>query len=1738
MRRPGATRASLLLAVVVALALGWAFRAPLGRATLAALIDVATGGRASFDMVAVDAHEATFGGVRFEYAGVAVLSTRKARIDYDLRDLLPGGARRLGLRAIDLDGPEIVLVRRADGSFALPGGPAAGGSAAGGASGPGAPYRFEVTVRRGRIALLDAARKLPGSRRFDVSDVEATARIDSSARTHYRVRGLLANDPAQALSLSGSVDAPRGFAQHRLRARALSLTDLVNYFINTPTAAFERAPMRDVDIRAYAFGRTAAGLGTYHVAGSAWLADGAMHVPGLVPSATGMRGRIDLDDDGIAAPLLAVRLGPARIRLTGGVYAWSAPQLRLGLRAAGDLDGLRSLFRFSSALPLRGDARLATFLEGPVGTPLVATLASAARIRYGAFPVEEVAGRAIYYAQAVTVAGVSGRYGGLDVSVNGAVDVGLAAQTQLVLAASGGTGGIPYLAQAAPDVALSGQALLTGDGRRFEIRGAAGGAGGGTVVSGLFHVDPYGDGALGPLAVVRDDGASLAGTFYLRRSENESGFWLAGDDFPLREFVTPPRLPGLALVAPAFHGRVSGALVGNGPPSRFRVAGCLEAQDLQVGTLAVTAASSAVAGSLGSVRLAGVTAHGPWGAFAGRGAYAQQRLALEGTYAGDFRKIATLTGDLGARGPVAGDVAFLIDPRRTVVQVRRATTGGSRIRGLALERLSGTLSVEKNALAVYGATAALAGGTAAAAGSLAPGRPIAFSVSGVDGVGAVGARGLVPGRLSAVGAVTLRAGKPEFVGGVAIEGARYDGIPLRGNGEVAFDAANLHIARADAIAGPAVGTFSGTLLRPGTARQSYTLDVLVPATELEPVARAVLPQVPYLVGTLGASVRVIGRGSQIALAGSLSAPEGSVNGLGFEGFETRVRVDPGGSTASDGRVTVGSSRSRFRASLRGPEASLLLDAPHADLTDFNDFFDTGDTLGGTGRVRARFEQHRGAVAASADVAIAGLHYRRFDLGNATALVTSNGARVREHFTFGGASGTLDTSGTLVLARAPLPEMLSRSRIAGTARLAGLDLGVWLPALGYQLPIAGRVDADATIAGALGNPDVATVATLGQGSIGPLSIDRLVLRASSNLRRTTVEQADIALPSLDASLRGSFGFGERDPVALAVHARTSNIGELASRFSLEGLAASGTAEADVKVSGSRTLPQVTGGFDVEQAVVHGVSVPQALGEFSLHGRDVVLSGAEVNFVTGSLALAGSVPLQIEPFGFGPSAAPIALEAAANGIDLHAFTPLLPAGSALAGRIDGRVGIGGTAGSPRLSGGLTLAGGSVRTPFETVPFDNFDARLAFAGNEVSLERLRASAGSGTLAVTGSANVSNFVHPGVDATYAFSARARHLALNFPAYGSGQIDGALRFSRAAGALPLLGGNVTLSDATIPFSALLGAGGGASGTAGTPGTAARAAGGRNVGFDLTLAADRNVRVRSANVDIGARGSLHAGGTYAAPVLAGGFTSTGGTLSYFNTVFRLLEGNVTFRPEYGIVPTLDAKAITHVIDPDPNTVRNSAGSADITLAVTGPLNALGIALSSNPTYDRQQILGLLLNAPAFGATNLFGATAQNPTYYGSTNTAQLPTSLVTSRNSSGELSVAQEAFGVANAEFTRTLLAPFETTFAGALGLSNFNLNVDYTGNVGLSARKVLGKDMNAIYDTSFGYPYRQTFGFEVKPNEFEAAQVTVFQTLGAYDLNSLTPTGYITTLNSKVRAAQPAAGSAGFSLSIQRLFP
>jgi autotransporter translocation and assembly factor TamB len=1483
-----------------------------------------------------------------------------------------------------------------------------------------------------------------------------------------------------------------------------------------------------------------------------------MAVPGLDPIATGMNGRIDFYDNGIATTGLRARLGTLDAIATGGLYGFDrkTPIFRLGIAVVrAPLGEARDLFSFARRLPLRGDGRIETLLEGDVPRPVIITRVTAPSAAYASFPIADLDGRVYVYNGVVCVGGTHARYDGLDVDAGGTIESGDVATSDLVVAVRGPAARVPYAAQIARGSTLHAVGRIAGAGLKLDAIGTlatdARGSANGATLAGLFHIDPQGDGAFGPLLATRPDGSSLAGTFYLDREHSASAFWLDARRYAFASLSPAPRFPGLALAPPEFDGTLDGSVAGSGPPSDFRIAGHVHAQGLRVGTLALGDVGGDVTGHIGNLRVGNVLARGAWGTLAGRGAYVGTRLAIAGTYRGSFDRLRAFTGELGARGPLSGPVSLLIDPKTTVVQARSVDTPGARVRGVPVDSLGGTVAVTATRVHIYAAHADIAGARFAAAGTLAIAKGGA-EPRGLPGVGVsiadADARRLhavAPvdggGRIATIGTFRSDGAQTRYDGGVALAGAHVQRIPVAGNGDIGLRGTRLTFSQTTALAGGAVAALAGSLGGLDTKRPRYDATVALSETPLGPIARAFAPRRHDIAGTIAGHFAVRGSADDLEIRGRLAMPEGAFNGLSFRDASANITIAPGGVGARAGTITVGSTVTRFGGFFRGGDGGVRVDAPQADLSDFNDLFDTGDTLGGKGHIAVRFLQNRGVVRSNADIGIAALKFKTFDLGDAVAQWSSRGQNVTGTLGFGGRSGRLDIAGTLGLAtHSPLDKLLERSRFNGNAQLRGLDLGVWLPALGYQLPITGRVDADTRIAGLLRKPDVRTSAKLVNGTIGKLPVNSFTVVASSTLSRTTIQSLELNVPSLSLTGSGSFGLGPKDSVALRLHAKSGNVGALSGELLGAAFPVTGTAEADVGVDGTRASPRVAGGFDVERAAFRGIAVPQALGEFSIRGRDLVLSDVEVGFATGTLYVAGSLPLQLAPFAFGPAQAPIELDLTAKNIDMADFAPLFPAGSTLKGMLGGRVAIAGTAGKPELDGSIALTNGAASTPLETVPITNLRGTLAFERTSVALRELHAEAGGGSLDASGSVTLADLVDLGADANYRFDAKARALRLSLPAYGSGQIDGTLSLRHARGSARTLAGALNLNDATIPFAALLLAAGPGTGDQidATPVVTATAKPG-NLALDLDVAAERNVRVRSANVDIGGRGTLHVGGTFGAPKLDGGFDSTGGTLTYFNTVFRVIDGRVSFRPDQGVIPTLTAHAETHVINPDPNSVRNTSGSADVTLDIHGPVTGLTIGLTSDPAYDRQQVLGLLLNAPALGATDLFDTPGQ-ATLYGSTSTSAQSRDVSVARTTSfGQTTVAQEAFGVANAQFTRTLLAPAETTFANAVGLTNFNVNVDLTGNVGFQARKVLGKEVSAVYGTTIGYPYRQTFGFELKPNVVTAAQVTVFQTYGNAGLSSLNP-GSLTPGfgTARLTSAQPSTGTVGFSVSLQRLFP
>ena len=755
--------------------------------------------------------------------------------------------------------------------------------------------------------------------------------------------------------------------------------------------------------------------------------------------------------------------------------------------------------------------------------------------------------------------------------------------------------------------------------------------------------------------------------------------------------------------------------------------------------------------------------------------------------------------------------------------------------------------------------------------------------------------------------------------------------------------------------------------------------------------------------------------------------------------------------------------------------------------------------------------------------------------------------MRERLRVGGPSGLLDSRGTIVLAHsANLAGMVRRSHYDIDATLQGFDLGTWMPLLGFpEIPVTGRVNGSARLLGSFPNLDVSGQASLSGGTLGPLPIERAEFALRSIGKRVTLTHASFALPALTADGSGSFGLTPSAPIDLHVHAVTDDLPQLVAEVSKRRLNVTGRFESTLSVTGSFARPHVAAGIDGSDVHAEGLAIPSFVGSLELHGNDVELSNAEIDFAHGRMMLAGTLPLRVQPLAFGPLDAPFGMDIAAEGVDLAPFGTLLGNGTVLAGTLDGHIGISGSVRNPRIFGRLRLRDAGYVSALETIPITRTAAEMTFAGTSATLGAA-AYLGTGSLTGSGTLNFAGGLGGG-PLTYRIGVNAHGAQLAMPAFGAATIDARLGLARGESGLAMLTGATTIRQATIPFSAFLAfSGGGAAGAPPRPPF--------NLGFNLGITADRDVTVRGGAygfaMDIAASGAARLTGSLLDPQLDGSFRSTDGTLTFVDRLFRLEQATVRFNPDDGVLPYIYALGTTHVTNPDPNTSRNPTGSTDINITVSGRVNpgaaggsaGLKMSLSSTPPgYTQQQLLALLLPLNALAGPIQFTDTsvilpANVTTLAGAPNAGTgelLPNVLI--RRENGTLTVGQEAFNILSAQFSGSVLSPIESLLGNELGFSDLNFTVDYTGNFGLSLRRLLGQNVYAIYGTTFGVPIRQTFGVAYQPNASTSAQFSMFVQQGPTPL-FLSPESTLST-NPRAAAGQALQGTSGFTFLYERLF-
>lgn len=1734
-------RAGIAAAIAALLLLAVLFHHAVARFAVSQVIGLTTGYGVRIGEMRLGRDHGAFLDAHFSKHGEPVLDAQRIDVYYNLRDLLPGSGHRFGLVGITIDHPQVTLIHHRDGSYNLarPGGGAAGA--------PGrpdtVPLKFYARIRDGEVALVNDYSYYKEARVQRIHNLVANVSVDTSARTSYVVRGAIQGSPDQPFQARGAIDYTQGYALHHIQARSIPIVTIGNYLINSSAARILSGTATHFDAKIYALDITANQPFTYHIGASTDIKNTLLFVNGIVKPISNLNGRVEIVDDGFIARHLNATLNGIPVDVAGGIYDFAHPQFRLGLTGVGDLAQLRGILAFSRRQPLRGLSRVNGLIEGPINKPLLLFALSAPSAFYRDIPLQRSQALVSIYDGDVGIVPLQTSYAGIDLRVGGHITIGRRPQTELAVNYSAPSGRVPYVSAILADQQVGGEALVAGTGSALSTRGFVASIANPDTFNGFFRIDNNGVGTVGPI-IARGPAGMLTGAYHLDRPNGTSAFWLSAQDVALQQ-PRPASFPGLTVPPlPALAGKISDInLAGAGSGRDLVLGGMLLAADTTIAGVRFRSIGASFAGSLGNVAVQTVNASGPWGRFDGRGSVSPGGMIASGTYAGSLEQLQQFTGPIGGRGPVSGPLSVALVGRNVVVQSEGLQTRGASVRGVPISDLYGTVAINRGILRVYSAHASAAGGDVVAAGTFAPHNQtrggIALAAMRIDGSQIRGlGLPLQSGNIDAVGVLSPNGTIPGFDGGVVVRAGLAQNYPVDASANVVLRGSTLHLDRAVAAIGGTFGIASGEVRGIGSGAPAYSLDADIPAGDITTAAQTFHIPTHMTEGSFAAQVHVGGSGSSPTVAGPVSVSVGDVNGLGFLNGGARIAADRGGVTARDGAVLFGTTRAQFSAVARASLQSIKMRAPHAQLTDFNDFFDTGDTLSGNGSLDFSYHKSPDAIVTSANVDVEGLRYRRLPIGDTNARWDSLDNVVRGYVHVGGAQGRLRVSGSVALApAATLGQTIARSRYDVMASLQKVDVSTWLPALGFPtIPVTGRVDGSANVVGRYPHLGVSGSLALIGGTLGPVPITHASVVARNSGNRIDLTRIDLQIPALAASGSGSFGLARRDPIALTLHAQTNDPAKLANELTKRIFPVSGSAETTLFVGGTFAAPRYQAAVAATNANIYGIAVPSLVGSLALSGRSLQLRSVEIALGKGSASLAGALPLQLTPFAIGPLSAPIAIDVDARKVDLSAFAPLLGNHTMLGGLLDGRIGLSGTAGDPRVFGRLALSNGSYRSDFETQPLADTVATISFNGVTATVDRLHAKVGRGTVDGSGTFGYAGGFSRG-QLGYNLRGIARGAQLNFPTYGSGTLDATLALQRASvQTLAVLSGKVQISDATIPFSAFTHGGGAAAGDGTVP---ARPL---NLGFHLDITAANNVRVRSggiaAGLDISGKGHVLLAGTVAKPTLDGTFNSTGGTLTYIDHAFKVQDGSVTFDPTQGIVPDIYAVGVTHVTNPDPNVTRNPTGSTDITVKVTGQLTNPHLDFTSDPPgYTREQIVALLVpfggffngiqfssNGNVLPAGQLAGAPIP-PTG------APLPNIFVQREN--GALSVGQEAFNILNAQFTQGLLAPLENALGHGLGLTDVNLTVDYTGNVGFNFRKILAKKFYAIYATTLGYPIRQTVGFEYQPSGFTAAQFTYFVQQG------LTPLfgGSHQTTNLRVTSGQAVSGSSGFTFTFQRLF-
>lgn len=1622
-----------------------------------------------------------------------VLTARRVTVLFSWRDLLPESRHRFGVRSLDVDHAHLTIRRFADGTSTIPVRAPTGPQPL---RAPNAtPLAMMLRVRQSSLTVIDDRDRAAQT----VDHLTADGEINSQGRSQVVLSAIDSTDAKNTLRFRGAIDQRANFAAIDATMPHLSVIPLFDVFIGSQAIRFPGGVLKHLWFHAGAFTITNGLPSDLSYVLTTEVAQGKLVLPWLAEPITHIDGPITITDGILSLRNVVAVVARTPLVASGLLRFGHQAHIALRVDATGNLAQARNTLSYLRAIPIRGKATLALSLGGLLEAPHLAIRIVAESAHYGDFPLHALQANVAIENGTIIIARAHALYNNIPLSIHGVLTPGQQLQSEFAVHAATIGAHLDYLAQINPHQHITLDAVAHGSDLLFSGSALLHDTRGETVA--FAQVWPDGRLRVAPLWV-RTPKGSLAGGYTLDRRTMTSAAWLSTHHLAVNVASVP--LPGLTLPNLPVTGRLDAVAALTTHKDKSAIAARLHLVGGQLGTLTSQDARAVVSGSLGLLAVDPISVTFPWGTFRGSGVVANERVLLGGIAHASLSRLPIQTNSPALTGVADGPVVVALDSQGVDVSTSGTTLRGSTVAGVPVTRLSGQVHFANGGIHIDQLLANAGGGSVVATGD---GKLLAVAardvnLSSLTGVGLLGATGQV----SFFG--TVDPANPSNADITAsLTNGQVAGYAMAGTAQLGIRGSQLHVrnglGRLDGLA----TAFDGQLWGLGRGAPSYDFTTHIAAADLSNVADALGYRASNLTGTFRSDLHVTGRGLDALVAGPVVIPISNVLGQSIHNARGTLIANSEGVTVTDGTLRVGSTNAQFYALSHQTASALSLIAPSADLSDFNDLFDTGDTLAGKGSLDVSFVSAQQHLSTDGTINIHHFRFRRFPFGHTAAHWSSFRNTIDGALTVDGKHGHFAANGALTVApTARVERILGLARYDASLHVRGLDVSLYRTLVGApMLPLLGSLDGNVTARGRLPDLGLAANAVLSHGSFGATPIDQLSFSLSGTGERISISQARLNAVGLDAAAVGSFGWQPKSSLALSVAIHAAHINDVVERITHQVLPVSGAIDSTLLVGGTMEAPKYSGAVDAHDLNIYGVKVPSLVGSAALTGSKLELRDLEADFgKQGSIVLAGVLPLRLSPFSLGGAAEPLSFDLAVGHLTPEVFAPLLGSHTSLGGTLDGHIGLAGRVGSPTAIGQLRLSNGSYVGPYNATSVGKVDATLNLAGTTVALPAFRAMVGGGLVTGHGTIDLGKGLNDPARLSYKAFLVARGARVDINGIGRGSVDANLALRHAASStLPTLDGDATITDAAVPFAAFL-----------APSASTGAPPPYNAALNLALHAGQNVRVvgngYGAGLDIAGRGNVDLRGTIANPTLEGSFIATSGTLTYLDRAFNVVRAKVAFSPKRGLIPTLDAAAQTHVTDTSGGS--NLFGSTEITVSVTGPIDNLNVDLQSSPPgYTRDQLLALL--TPLGGLAGVGRATGLG----GSNGTT-----------------IGQEAFNLVNAQFGSALLAPLSNAIGKSLGIGNVGLSFDYFGNVSFTVHRPIGRGFSASYSSTYGLISTQTIGLEYAPTPSTIAELAFYTQRVASSISTGLRT---TTIGPNGSLVIPAQSGSGFSFTLRRLF-